>query len=38
MLPNAQGSAEHLEGNLLHDRAVKQWLSQFLDQWLDPAG
>jgi GMP synthase (glutamine-hydrolysing) len=38
MLPNAQDSAAHLEGNLLHDRAVKQWLSQFLDQWLDPAG
>lgn len=33
-LPNAQDSRAHLEGNLLHDAAVKRWLSGFLDHWL----
>jgi GMP synthase (glutamine-hydrolysing) len=33
-LPNAQNSSAHLEGNLLHDAAVKHWLSGFLDRWL----
>ena len=36
-LPNAQDSRAHLEGNLLHDGAVKSWLSRFLDRWLSPA-
>jgi GMP synthase (glutamine-hydrolysing) len=36
VLPNAQDSRAHLEGNLLHDAAVKRWLSQFLDRWLAP--
>jgi len=34
VLPNAQDSRAHLEGNLLHDPPVKSWLSQFLDRWL----
>ena len=34
VLPNAQDSRAHLEGNLLHDAPVKTWLSQFLDRWL----
>ena len=34
VLPNAQDAAAHLEGNLLHDQAVKHWLSRFLDHWL----
>lgn len=33
-LPNAQHAAAHLEGNLLHDAPVKDWLSRFLDRWL----
>ena len=37
VLPNAQPSRDHLDGNLLHDTAVKRWLSQFLDQWVWPA-
>jgi GMP synthase (glutamine-hydrolysing) len=34
VLPQAQDSHAHLEANLLHDGAVKHWLSQFLDRWL----
>jgi GMP synthase (glutamine-hydrolysing) len=34
VLPNAQESRAHLEGNLLHDAPVKNWLSQFLDRWV----
>ena len=34
VLPNAQDSRAHLEGNLLHDQPVKRWLAQFLDRWL----
>ena len=34
VLPNAQNSQAHLEGNLLHDAPVKLWLSGFLDRWL----
>ena len=33
-LPNAQDSRAHLEGHLLHDQAVKRWLTQFLVHWL----
>jgi GMP synthase (glutamine-hydrolysing) len=36
VLPNAQDSRAHLEGNLLHDAPVKDWLSRFLDRWLSP--
>ena len=36
VLPNAQDSRAHLEANLLHDAAVKHWLSQFLDRWVAP--
>ena len=35
-LPNAQDRHEHLEGQLLHDAPVKEWLSRFLDHWLSP--
>ena len=35
VLPNAQESRAHLEGQLLHDAAVKEWLSQFLPHWLN---
>jgi GMP synthase (glutamine-hydrolysing) len=37
VLKGAQGAREHLSGNLLHDGAVKEWLSQFLDRWLASA-
>jgi GMP synthase (glutamine-hydrolysing) len=37
-LPNAQDARAHLEGNLLHDIAVKHWLSRFLDGWLEGSG
>jgi GMP synthase (glutamine-hydrolysing) len=36
VLPNAQDSRAHLEANLLHDGAVKDWLARFLAQWLGP--
>ncbi|MDP4822520.1 MAG: glutamine amidotransferase [Aestuariivirgaceae bacterium] len=35
-LPNAQDRHDHLEGQLLHDAPVKDWLSRFLDLWLSP--
>lgn len=38
VLPQAQDSRAHLEANLLHDGAVKRWLSQFLDRWLSSGG
>ena len=38
VLPNAQDSRAHLEANLLHDQAVKHWLSRFLDHWLAAGG
>jgi GMP synthase (glutamine-hydrolysing) len=33
-LLDAQEAADHLNGNLAHDGAVKNWLSQFLAKWL----
>jgi GMP synthase (glutamine-hydrolysing) len=33
-LSGAQGAHEHLHGQLVHDDAVKNWLSVFLDRWL----
>ena len=33
-LLDAQGAQDHLSGNLVHDAAVKIWLSQFLTRWL----
>jgi GMP synthase (glutamine-hydrolysing) len=33
-LLDAQGALDHLNGNLVHDAAVKNWLSQFLGRWL----
>jgi GMP synthase (glutamine-hydrolysing) len=33
-LPGAQGRAEHLEGRLIHDWAIKRWLDSFLGRWL----
>ena len=36
VLPGAQRREAHLDGNLVHDGPVKDWLSRFLDRWLDP--
>jgi GMP synthase (glutamine-hydrolysing) len=33
-LLDAQGAVDHLNGNLIHDAAVKNWLAEFLDKWL----
>ena len=33
-MPGAQPRQAHLDGNLIHDSAVKNWLSAFLDLWL----
>lgn len=37
-LPGAQQRNEHLEGQLLYDDAVKDWIGRFLDTWLASAG
>ena len=37
VMPGAQTRQAHLDGNLVHDRPVKRWLSGFLDRWLAPA-
>ncbi len=37
VLPGAQGARDHLDGNLRHDGPVKDWLSRFLDRWLQPS-
>lgn len=36
VMPNAQHAKAHLDGNLVHDGPVKNWLSGFLDRWLSP--
>lgn len=36
VMPGAQGRDAHLDGNLVHDMAVKDWLTRFLDRWLSP--
>lgn len=36
-MPGAQQRQQQLDGNLLHDAAVKQWLAQFLTRWLHGA-
>ncbi len=36
-LKGAQQGAEHLAGQIIHDAAVRQWLTGFLDHWLKPA-
>ncbi|MEM8797059.1 MAG: glutamine amidotransferase [Pseudomonadota bacterium] len=33
--PGAKSRSEHLEGRLIYDKAIRSWLSTFLDQWLD---
>jgi GMP synthase (glutamine-hydrolysing) len=33
-LLDAQSAVDHLNGNLIHDAAVKNWLTEFLDKWL----
>ena len=38
VMPGAQPREAHLSGNLLHDAAVKEWLSGFLDSWLAGLG
>lgn len=34
-LPGAQPRAQHLEGRLLYDAAIRSWLDKFLDNWLN---
>lgn len=34
LMPGAQGRAEHLEGRLIYDAAIRLWLDRFLDNWL----
>lgn len=36
VLPGAQPRQAHLDGNLVHDGPVKDWLSRFIDRWLEP--
>jgi GMP synthase (glutamine-hydrolysing) len=36
VLKGAQRGHEHLEGQMLHDAPVKDWLKRFLDSWLAP--
>lgn len=36
-LPGAQPRKAHLEGRLIHDAAVQQWLDDFLDIWIGRA-
>jgi GMP synthase (glutamine-hydrolysing) len=33
-LPGAQPRNQHLEGQLLHDAVMKEWIDGFLDKWL----
>lgn len=33
-LPGAQPEADHREGRVRHDQALKAWLGRFLDHWL----
>lgn len=33
-LPGSQTRAEHLEGRLIYDAAIRAWLDRFLDNWL----
>ncbi|QQM31546.1 glutamine amidotransferase [Martelella lutilitoris] len=37
-LPKAQPGSAHLEGRMLHDRALKAWLDNFLDIVFEEAG
>ena len=32
---DAQGAVDHLDANLIHDADVKNWLTLFLDRWLE---
>lgn len=34
-MKGAQAGHEHLSGHLMHDAAVRDWLSRFLDLWLN---
>ena len=36
-LPGAQSRREHLDGRMIYDRAVQQWLDEFLDLWIGTA-
>ena len=36
-LPGAQCRKQHIEGRLVHDAAVQQWLDDFLDVWIGTA-
>lgn len=35
-LKGAQRGHQHLEGQMVHDAPVKDWLRRFLDRWLSP--
>lgn len=37
VLPGAQQRRQHLEGRLIYDEPVRQWLDQFLDIWIGTA-
>lgn len=37
VLPGAEPAEQHLEMNLVHDRAVAAWLATFLRRWMDLA-
>ena len=37
VLKGAQHGSEHLAGQILYDAPVRNWLSGFLDHWLQPA-
>ncbi|NVK35591.1 MAG: glutamine amidotransferase [Rhodobacteraceae bacterium] len=34
-LPGAQNRADHFAGRFIYEQVVDEWLSRFLDQWLD---
>lgn len=36
-MPGAQTRAQHLEGRLIYDAAIRTWLDTFLDNWLKTA-
>lgn len=36
-LPGAQNRQEHIAGRMLYDRAISQWLDDFLDIWIGTA-
>ena len=37
VLPGAQGREKQFEGRMMYDRAIRDWLHEFLDIWIGPA-